>query len=145
MREMRAVLTILALGIGAAGVSAATIQSPAAVGVLATGDPGQNGDNSGAVTAPSPTQDSGTATAPGSAQSGSDPFDWPKTAPIAIPKGGSAKGFGSWGGGRHNAATGVGHGKGGGRNRGSSHAGRHSSSGHGGARHSGGKGKGGSW
>lgn len=144
MREMRAVLTIVALGIGAAGVNGATIQSPPAVGVLETADPGQNGDNGGAVTPPPPSSVTlPTTPSPGAAQSGSDPFDWPQTAPIAVSKGGSAKGYGARGGGRRYGASGAGHGKSGGRSRGSGHAGRHSSSGHSGARHSGGKGKGG--
>jgi len=144
MRQMFVLLIVFALGIGAADASATTIQSSAPFGVLVAADSGPNGDNGGVATAPSPNQESGSATtiSPGSAQQGADLSDWPKMMPIATSKGGSAKGFGSRGGGRHNGGAGGGHGRGGGRSRGSSRAGGHSSSGHGVSKHSSGKGKG---
>lgn len=114
MREMRALLTIFVLGINAAGADAATIQSPASVGTSATADTGQT--------------DLPTTSSPGPAPQGDDPLHWPTAAPVAVSKGGSAKGYKSRGGGRHH--------------RSSSRAGGRSSLGHGGPKHGGGKSKG---
>jgi hypothetical protein len=94
---MRILLVIAALGIGAAGVHAATIPSFAPVGVPAIADPPQDGENGS------------NAPASGSTQNGSDPFAWLNIhqRPVAgFSSGGSSFAGKSRGSGRHSGGAG---------------------------------------
>ena len=78
---------VCGLGLGVAGVHAATIQSPAPAEVPVATEPAQDGQNGGAATATVPTQDSG-----------AQPFDWlnqPAASGFSnggVPHGGKSKG-----------------------------------------------------